>query len=206
MSLDWYCVFTRAQGERLAKEDLEAFGFEVLLPMREEWVAVPAHRRRPRPGQPRPPKRIKIERIMYPRYLFVGMLPHWRDFDGVMRSKRVLEILSDASGCPKRLPGRVVADLMTVAEPRPSESRSLAAARVAAWVGMRVTLKAGPFKGAAGVVASATRAGVRIEIDGPAGTAFPINVTLDQLALLDIFITQDDRQKRSTPLRVSAGP
>lgn len=136
---------------------------------------------------------------MFPRYLFVGLLPHWRDFGGLRRSKRVSEILCDPYGNPKRLPDRIVSDIMDGLQLGTFEQRALAAARVAAWVGMRVTIKEGPFKGASGVVTRANRSGVRIEVGNLSGATFPLNVTLDQLPLLDIFISQDDQHKRSAP-------
>lgn len=198
--LDWYVVYTTAQGERLAKEDLEALGFQVYLPTHMEWHRIPEHRRAAakRRGESLP-KRERREHIMFPRYLFVGLLPHWHDWAGLKRSKRVQEILSDAYGMPLRMPERIVNDIMTGIQLGTFEARALAAARVAAWAGMHVVMKDGPFRGAKGVVTRANKNGLRIELRGLAGATFPLNVTLDQIGLLDIFIGQDDQHKQNAP-------
>lgn len=198
--LDWFVVYTSAGGERLAKEDLEALGFQVFMPTMMEWHRVPDHRRRAaaRRGEVLP-KRERREHIMYPRYLFVGMLPHWHDWMGLKRSKRVQEILSDPYGIPRKMPERIVRDIMTGLDLGTFEARALAAARVAAWAGMRVVMKDGPFKGAKGVVTRANKNGLRIDLTGLAGAAFPLNVTLDQIGLLDIYIGQDDQHKQNAP-------
>lgn len=193
-ALEWYVCYTTASGERLAKEDLEALGFQVILPLRLEWRRVPAHRRRARPDGTRPPKRQRVERLLFPRYLFVGVLPHWRDFAGMRRSKRVREILCDAYGVPKRLPERVAASLHLVSRIDAAPDRAAAAAEVAAWIGMRARVVAGPFKGAHGRVVQAGKTGLRIDIEGPNGATFPLNVPLEQLGFLSIFSGQDDQQ------------
>lgn len=199
MAVEWYVVYTTASGERLAKEDLEALGFTVFLPTRLEWRRVPAHRRRPRPDGTRPPKRERVERVLFPRYLFVGLLPHWRDFAGLRRSKRVQEVLCDAWGRPKRLPERIVAAMIRAGRLETGEGRAEAVAQVAAWVGMEAMLLSGPFKGACGRITQASKTGVRIDIAGPNGATFPLQLPLEQLGFLSIVAGQDDQQKRSAP-------
>lgn len=201
--LEWYVVYTTPGGERLAKEDLEALGFQAFMPIVREWKPTPEHKRRAaaRHGKTLP-KRKLVEVILFPRYLFVGLLPIWRDFAGLRRSKRVQEILCDPFSSPVRLPFKEVEGLMDACERGRFEDAAARAVRFAAMLHMRVDLMAGPFAGYSGEVVRAGKAGIRINVKGGNGATFHLDIPMAELARSKVFKVQDDQQKQSALVSV----
>lgn len=175
----WYVTYTTPNGERRARQDLEDLGLTVFLPM-EQKVLRPARHRRHR-------QRRTVEHPLFPRYMFVGLNPLFPDFQAVLRSKRVLEIMADAHGRYVRLPGKAVTAIMDRVARGEYDAAMIRAQKLAGLIGRTVVIPDdSPFRGFAGTVTRIGRKTARIEITA-LGATIPLEIPLADLDSSGIF-------------------
>lgn len=188
----WYVAYTTANGERLAKEDLEALGFRAFLPMQRVWHR-PARHRRDR-------RRKLVERPLFPRYLFVQLGHLWHDFDAALASKRVLALLTDAYQRPVAVPDSVVDGMLGEIERGRFDAAIEHARRLVALVGRDVELADGPFKGLFATVAGVTRNKVRLEVKAQNGNTLSLALPLQGFES-SVNVPASDDQHKQRPAR-----
>jgi transcriptional antiterminator RfaH len=92
--MQWFCIYTSPNGERLANEEIRKLGFETFLPVYLR-IIVHANRRRP------------VLRPLFPRYLFVFFDLSGEIWPAIRRARGVEGILG-CEGKPAKIPGHVV--------------------------------------------------------------------------------------------------
>lgn len=125
---NWYVVYTRPQGEQVARRNLERQGFTVYLPLFRRRVS---HARRQR----------EVLRPFFPRYLFVAFDPAVARWQAVNSTLGVTHLITDKD-IPVSISAEVVEDIrrredvdgiVTMPEPLPFAQ------------GDRVQVREGPF-------------------------------------------------------------
>lgn len=189
----WFVVYTSPQGERFVRDDLDAMQIPVFLPV-ARVLHRPARHRRNRE------KRI-IERPLFPRYLFVGVNRHFRDFEPVRATKRVLEILADSTGRPVEIPYPVIEAMQGDVEVQDNDAAAIRLAQVLRMMGRRVRIEDGPFKGLQAEICRASRKAAQLLVHGEA-VSIRVDVPLLDFVWSEVSSPQDDQQKRSALRRV----
>lgn len=180
---DWFIVYTSSNGERLAQEDLEDYGFQVFLPI-EVVTLRPARHRKNR-------EKRTVSRPLFPRYLFLGFKPGWHDFAGARKSKRVQDFIRDAYGSPVQMSSDALDAIRAdVANGRYDEAQTKAAkeaARLKALIdtvgrrvlpGHRFTMKNGLFKGFLATVMRVREKEIRIAVENGEGASLSLDVPI----------------------------
>jgi transcription antitermination factor NusG len=155
----WYVLFTAAGKEKAVAEDLEAFGFAAFCPMEAVWRLKPLQQRRK--GTPH---RVKHERPLLSRYVFVGMDPH----RGPWRTVKLIEGVRDVLRADGRfwpVPAPAIAKMREAYEAGFFDQTVSEAARLAEMIGQIVTINRGPFAGFLATVTAASAKYVSAEID-----------------------------------------
>lgn len=191
--LAWYIVYTTPQGERLFKEDMEGMGLHPFYPCERVWHRPARHRR--------DQERKLIERPLFPRYVFVGLNPQRLDFDALLRSKRMVEILCDPFARPQRIRTAEVVALMDEVERGDYDEAVLRLAKLTGLIGKHAQIHSGPFAGYGGQIVAVDRKSAKIEVSGPNGAAFAINLPLAELGRAGLYSVQDDQHKQSATER-----
>jgi transcription antitermination factor NusG len=157
----WYVLYVNAGRERQVAEDLAEFGFSAFCPMEVEWRLKPRQQRRK--GVP---DRVKHERPLLSRYVFVGM-----GSGGPWRTVKLIDGVVDALKSDGRywpVPAPAIDRMRAAYEAGDFDRTIVEAERLAALVGSIVSIARGPFAGLSATVmaASAKYTSVEIEIMG----------------------------------------
>jgi transcription antitermination factor NusG len=154
----WFVLYVNAGRERQVAEDLEAFGFSAFCPMEVEWRLKPRQQRRK--GTP---DRVKHERPLLSRYVFVGM-PQ----TGPWRTVKLIDGVVDAlksDGLYWRVPSPAIDRMRAAYEAGLFDKTVSEAQRLSEMIGQIVTIQRGPFAGFAATVTAASAKYVSAEID-----------------------------------------
>lgn len=149
-----YVVVARGRGERIAAEDLQRLGLAAYAPVERRWSRTPHG------------KRVKVDRPVFPRLVFVATDDIVRDF-GLIRSARRVEGVLGADGKPQALrcgeqsliAGVLVAESWGwLDDTLPKQLRCS--------IGEKVRILKGMFKGHIGTLTLIRGDKVRVEVDG----------------------------------------
>lgn len=98
----WYVAYAKVRCEQRAARGLEEVGLRAFVPVLTDWAK---HAR----------KRYKVERPLFPRYLFVELSEASPEFYKV-RDNRDIECLVGVTGTPKPVHAKFVSDLQQAQE------------------------------------------------------------------------------------------
>jgi transcription antitermination factor NusG len=154
----WFVLYVNAGRERQVAEDLAAFGFHAFCPMEVEWRLKPRQQRRK--GVP---DRVKHERPLLSRYVFVGM-----GSGGPWRTVKLIDGVVDALKSDGRywpVPSPAIDRMRAAYEAGDFDRTIVEAERLAALVGSIVSIARGPFAGLSATVMAASAKYTSVEID-----------------------------------------
>jgi transcriptional antiterminator RfaH len=130
----WYAVYTKAQRETVAEENLQRQGFETYLP----WITHPRRRRG---------KWLDVTEPLFPRYLFTRLDPAGQDI-GPMRSTFGVTRLVTFGDQLRAVPEALIESLRNAAD---SASGQYCPDRPLFQPGDHVVVLSGPFEGLNGL-------------------------------------------------------
>jgi transcription antitermination factor NusG len=154
----WFVLYVNAGREKAVAEDLAEFGFSAFCPMEVEWRLKPRQQRRK--GVP---DRVKHERPLLSRYVFVGM-----PVGGPWRTVKLIDGVVDALKSDGRywpVPSPAIDRMRDAYEAGMYDRTCIEAERLIALIGQVVDLKSGPFAGLSAKVTAASAKYVSAEID-----------------------------------------
>jgi transcription antitermination factor NusG len=154
----WFVLYVNAGREKAVAEDLAAFGFSAFCPMEVEWRLKPRQQR----GKG-VPDRVKHERPLLSRYVFVGM-----GAGGPWRTVKLIDGVVDALKSDGRywpVPSPAIDRMRDAYEAGMFDRTISEAARLSELIGQIVTIQRGPFAGFAATVTAASAKYVSAEID-----------------------------------------
>ncbi|MBF9234694.1 transcription termination/antitermination protein NusG [Microvirga alba] len=157
----WYVIFTNPKCEERAQGGLEALGYATFLPMMAKWVKVPPHRAK---GDKN--KRERVERPLFPRYLFVGLEQGLDSFYPIRLTDGVADILNN-KGAPIRVPDEIMSRMQDAYERGDHDETVKEAQRFAAKFasGQTVRMASGPFEGFTATILNASKTTIALEAE-----------------------------------------
>jgi len=158
VSPTWYVVLTNPKCEERARAGLDALGYATFLPKETVWARVPKHRQKP--GQP---KKVKIERPLFPGYLFFGLDKGVHPFEPVRLTDGVYSIMQNNGEYVPMPEGAI--DRMREAEERGEHDRTMKLAeKMAELIGRQITVPEGHLAGFVATIRKATEKGIDCEV------------------------------------------
>ena len=157
-SPNWYVLYVNAGREKAVAEDLAEFGFHAFCPMEVEWRLKPRQQR----GKGKP-DRVKHERPLLSRYVFVGMPD-----TGPWRTVKLIDGVIDALKSYGRywpVPSPAIDRMRAAYDAGDFDKTIVEAERLAALVGSIVSIARGPFAGLSATVMAASAKYTSVEID-----------------------------------------
>jgi transcription antitermination factor NusG len=154
----WYVLYVNAGREKAVAEDLAAFGFHAFCPMEVEWRLKPRQQR----GKGKP-DRVKHERPLLSRYVFVGM-----GSGGPWRTVKLIDGVVDALKSDGRywpVPSPAIDRMRAAYEAGDFDRTIVEAERLASLIGSMVSIARGPFAGMRATVMAASAKYTSVEID-----------------------------------------
>ena len=165
--LTWYAACTAVSRERYAEGNLRDAGFDVYLPMATRWVV---HAK----------KREKVQRPLFPRYVFVGM-PDPLMWGAADNARGVERLVRGAGPAPSIVSWRTI-DNLRAAEALGQFDDTVKREAIAPFKpGQPVRVIAGPMKGFVAEVAKANPKGRVHLLLGMLGGKVAATVDADQL-------------------------
>lgn len=128
--LRWFVAYCNPQCEKRAALCLESRGYETFLPLRTKW-------------QTQFKRRIKVDRALFPRYLFFALRPG-QDFWGLHNAHGVEAVLRNGD-MPVEAPRNVVDELRRVCASGAFDETRMATHEARMPPGTRVEVAAGPW-------------------------------------------------------------
>jgi transcription antitermination factor NusG len=158
VSPTWYVVLTNPKCEERARAGLDALGYATFLPTETVWARVPKHRQKPDQ-----PKKVKVERPLFPGYLFFGLDKGVHPFEPVRLTDGVYSIIMNA-GEYVAMPEGVVDRMMEAAERGENDKTMKLAEKLAELIGKEVSVPEGYLTGFVGTIKKATEKGADCEV------------------------------------------
>lgn len=158
VSPTWYVVLTNPKCEERARAGLDALGYVTFLPKETVWARVPKHRQKP--GQP---KKVKVERPLFPGYLFFGLDKGVHPFEPVRLTDGVYSILMNG-GEYVALPEGTIGRMLEAQERGEHDKTIKLAEKLAELIGKDITVPEGHLAGFVATIRKATEKGVECEV------------------------------------------
>jgi transcription antitermination factor NusG len=151
-------VLTNPKCEERARAGLDALGYATFLPKETVWARVPKHRQKP--GHP---KKVKVERPLFPGYLFFGLDKGVHPFEPVRLTDGVYSILMNA-GEYLALPAGLIDGMIEKQERGEHDKTIKLAEKLAELIGANITVPEGHLAGFVATIKKATEKGVDCEV------------------------------------------
>lgn len=164
----WFVAYCNPGCEKRAALCLEARGYETFLPLRTRW-------------EKQFKRRVKVDRALFPRYLFVGLKPG-QDFWGFRNAHGVESILRNHD-VPVEAPRSAIEELAHACATGAFDDTAIAAGEPPYRPGDAVEVVAGPFASLSATFERVLSSETAEILVGLFGRQFPVRVPLDSLRM-----------------------
>jgi transcription antitermination factor NusG len=151
----WYVGHAMSGAELRLRDDLRAAGFGAYVPLRK-WLCR-------RPGR----RVVKFERALFPRYVFIELVPQPRCWAAVREARDLIGILTNQD-VPVRVPDETIGDIMAAEDMRLFDETEFPKG-IEVLSGDRVSIIGGSWQGYEAIVESRAKRSAGLVIDGPKG-------------------------------------